>query len=67
MLNKNITKRPDMFEVSRIPCVRKAIFKFIEENNCKDEVIDYFDGNEGTQAQNPQKPAPNQQKKLNIE
>lgn len=43
MLNKVNNKRPDLFEVSRIPCVRKQILKFCEEYNCKEEVMDYID------------------------
>jgi hypothetical protein len=43
MLNKNNMKRPDIFEVSRIPSVRKAIIKFCDEHDCRDEVSAYFD------------------------
>jgi len=43
LLNKDYSKRPNIFEFSRIPCVNKAIRKFVEENNCKDEVLGIFD------------------------
>ena len=43
MLNKDHMKRPDTFEIAKIPCVKKAIIKFVEEHKCRDEVIDIID------------------------
>ena len=43
MLNKDHMKRPDTFEIAKIPCVKKAIIKFVDEYNCRDEVIDIID------------------------
>lgn len=43
LLNKDYNKRPDIFEVAKIPCVKKQILKFVETNNCKDEVISILD------------------------
>ena len=43
MLNKDNQKRPDILELSRIPCIKKHILKFVEDHNCKDEVIAFLD------------------------
>ena len=45
LLNKDYQKRPNIFEFARIPCVNKAIKKFVEENNLTDEVMNIFDMN----------------------
>jgi len=50
LLNKDYSKRPNIFEFSRIPCVHKAIRKFVEENNCRDEVLGIFDMDSGKQV-----------------
>jgi serine/threonine protein kinase len=34
LLNKDYLKRPTIFEVASIPCVRQEILKFIQEHNC---------------------------------
>lgn len=43
LLNKDYSKRPNIFEFSRIPCVNKSIRKFVEENNLQQEVLNIFD------------------------
>lgn len=43
LLNKDYSKRPNIFEFSRIPCVNKAIRKFVVECNCQQEVLNIFD------------------------
>lgn len=50
MLNKDHNKRPNLFEVSKIPCVRKSILKFVEENNCREDVIEFLDVGEESKA-----------------
>ena len=45
MLNKDHNKRPDLFEISKMPCVKKAIMKFVEENQCRDEVLGLLEYN----------------------
>jgi hypothetical protein len=34
LLNKDYLKRPSIFEVANIPCVKKEIMKFITTHNC---------------------------------
>ena len=43
MLNKDKDKRPSIFEIAKIPCVNKKIEQFIQEHNCKEEVMSFFD------------------------
>lgn len=43
LLNKDYQKRPNIFEFARIPCVNKAIKKFVEDNNLQSEVLNIFD------------------------
>ena len=43
LLNKDYNKRPDIFEVAKIPCIKKEILKFVEKHNCRDEVISILD------------------------
>ena len=43
VLNKDKEKRPSIFDVAKIPCIRKKIEQFIMEHNCKDEVMAFFD------------------------
>lgn len=43
LLNKDYSKRPNIFEFSRIPCVNKSMRKFVEENNLQQEVLNIFD------------------------
>lgn len=40
LLNKDYNKRPTIVEIARIPCIRKEIQKFIEDNDCMNEVMD---------------------------
>ena len=47
LLNKDYNKRPNIFEVSKIPCIRKHIIKFVKEFNLKEEVMAIFDIEEG--------------------
>ena len=56
MLNKDHHKRPDLFEIARIPCVKKEILKFVEEHNCREDVIGYLDVDEINKPNNPVKP-----------
>ena len=43
LLNKDFNKRPSIIEVANIPCVRKEILDFIEENDIQEEVMDIID------------------------
>lgn len=43
LLHKEYSKRPNIFELSKIPCVHKAIRKFVEETGCQKEVLNIFD------------------------
>lgn len=43
LLNKEYTKRPNIFEFARIPCVNKSIRKFVIDNNLREEVLNIFD------------------------
>ena len=43
ILNKDKDKRPTIFEVAKIPCINKKIEQFIEENDCKEEVMTFFE------------------------
>jgi hypothetical protein len=43
LLNKDYNKRPNIFDISKIPCIKKHIIKFIDEYNLRDEVMAIFD------------------------
>lgn len=43
LLNKDFNKRPSIIEVANVPCVRKEILDFIEENDIMNEVINIID------------------------
>jgi len=43
LLNKDKDKRPNIFDVAKIPCVHRAIEQFIQQHDCKDEVMAFFD------------------------
>jgi hypothetical protein len=43
LLNKDYSKRPNIFDVAKIPCIRKHIIQFVEKTNCKLEIKDIFD------------------------
>lgn len=43
LMNKDYSKRPNIFEVAKIPCVKKHIIKFVDENNFREEVMPIFD------------------------
>lgn len=43
LLNKDFNKRPSIIEVANVPCVRKEILSFIEENDIMHQVIDIID------------------------
>ena len=43
LLNKDYNKRPNIFEISKIPCIKRHIIKFIDEYNLSDEVMAIFD------------------------
>jgi hypothetical protein len=46
VLNKDKDKRPSIFEIAKIPCVNRKIEQFIQQYNCKDEVMSFFDVDE---------------------
>lgn len=43
LLNKDYLKRPTIFEVASIPCVKKEILNFINTHNCQDELLEIMD------------------------
>lgn len=43
LLNKDYNKRPNIFDVAKIPCIKRHIAKFVEESNCKAEVMTLID------------------------
>ena len=43
LLNKDYNKRPSIFEVAKMPAVKKHIIKFVDEFNLRDEVMAIFD------------------------
>ena len=43
LLNKDFNKRPTIIEIAKVPCVRKEILDFIEENNYLQEVLEIID------------------------
>ena len=43
LLNKDYNKRPNIFQVAKIPCVKKQIIKFVDENNFREEVMSILD------------------------
>lgn len=43
VLNKDKDKRPSIFEIAKIPCVNRKIEQFIQEKNCREEVMSFFD------------------------
>ncbi len=45
LLNKDYSKRPNIFDVAQIPCIRNAIEKFIDEHNCREDVAGHFTSN----------------------
>ena len=42
-MNKDYNKRPNIYDVVKIPSVKKHIIKFVEEHNCKAEVMNIYD------------------------
>ena len=42
-MNKDKDKRPTIFDVARIPCIKAKIEEFIKLHDCGDEVISFFD------------------------
>lgn len=57
LLNKDYNKRPNIFEVAQIPCVKKHIIKFVDEFNLRDEVMAIFDIEGGRQEEKSKAPA----------
>ena len=43
ILNKDYNKRPTIFDVAQIPCVKKHIIKFVDDHNLREEVMSIFD------------------------
>ena len=43
LLNKDFNKRPSIIEVANVPCVKKEILDFVEENDIMHEVLDIID------------------------
>jgi len=67
VLNKDKDKRPTIFDVAKIPCINRKIEQFIEEHDCKDEVMAFFDvdpiqKNNTPKATNTAKSQPNKKK-----
>ena len=72
LLHKEYKKRPDIFELSKIPCVYRAIRKFVEETGCKTEVLGIFDMDAGgknniNQSADTDKPTRNKEQDDNKE
>ena len=42
-LNKDKESRPDIFTLVRLPSIKKRIIEFIEEYNCKEEVMPFLE------------------------
>ena len=42
-LNKDKDSRPDIFTLVRLPSIKKRIIEFIEEYNCKEEVMRFLE------------------------
>lgn len=45
LLNKDKDSRPTIFEVAKIPCISKKIEQYVEQHNCQQEVMQFFDIN----------------------
>lgn len=43
LLKKDHTKRPTIFDIAKIPCMKKELLAYIEEHKCYDEVIEIID------------------------
>jgi hypothetical protein len=43
LLKKDHNKRPTIFDVANIPCMKKELLQFIEEFDCYDEVLEIID------------------------
>lgn len=43
MLNKDIESRATMQDIAKLPCMKKAIMKWVTEHDCKEEVQSFFD------------------------
>lgn len=43
LLNKDFNKRPSIIDVANVPCVKKEILDFIEENDIEHEVVHLLD------------------------
>lgn len=43
LLNKDFNKRPSIIDVANVPCVKKEILDFIEENDIEQEVLNLLD------------------------
>ena len=64
MLNKDKDKRPSIFEFAKIPCVSQKIEQFILENDCREEVMSFFEELVIDQESVPEKTNPEQDNKL---
>ena len=43
LLNKDYSKRPNIFDVAKIPCIKKNIIKFADENNFRADIMIIMD------------------------
>jgi len=42
LLNKDHRKRPNVFDLANIPCIRSRIQQFVEKYNCEEQVMSVF-------------------------
>jgi hypothetical protein len=43
MLNKDINQRASIFDIAKVPCMKRQILKWVETHNCKEEVQSFYD------------------------
>jgi predicted DNA-binding protein (UPF0278 family) len=43
LLNKEKDLRPSIKDVAKLPCIYEKIEEFIQQHNCKEEVMQFFD------------------------
>ena len=57
LLNKDYNKRPSIFDVAKMPAVKKQIIKFVDQFNLRDEVMAIFDIENDRKDEKPAIPA----------
>ena len=55
LLNKDYNKRPTIFEVTKIPCIKKKIHEFMKETNTGEEVEPLLDIQEQEETESQRK------------